>query len=108
MAVPFADLTDDHLRGADVVRVVDPADPGFTAWLPVRAGGWPRGHPAELVVEVEGGRRDGQLAEIRRRIAGLGPTWPAGRQAVPWTRTVGASPGSAAGGRAGGGVLARL
>jgi hypothetical protein len=78
MDVPFAAVTDEHLRAADVILVADPADPSFL--LPLRpsfflgrtgrAGMPMAGDLVVLTDAAEGGR---QVTVPRHRIAMIVP-----------------------------------
>jgi hypothetical protein len=74
MAIPFADVTDDDLRDADLVHVLDPADKKYHAYLPCR----PRADPgpgqavvsaATFEVAIDRAKAAEQVEELRRRIA---------------------------------------
>ena len=70
--VPYPDLTDALLAGATAVLVFDPADPGFYAWLPARADPDPaRFYAGMLPVALGPADREGQLADLRRRLDAL-------------------------------------
>ncbi|HJZ53382.1 MAG TPA: hypothetical protein VKE74_00400 [Gemmataceae bacterium] len=76
MLTPFARLTDDQIRSADLLRLVDPTNPGYHIWLPVRlpdpAERLPLLRtPVERVVAIDRDRATEQARELRRRIAGL-------------------------------------
>jgi hypothetical protein len=76
MDVPFAHVTDDQLRSADVILVADPADPSFL--LPLRpsfylgrmAGAGTR-MVGNLVVLADADDRGRQITLLRQRIAAL-------------------------------------
>lgn len=76
MDVPFAEVTDEQMRSADVILVADPDDPSFL--LPLRpsfylgrmAGAGAR-MAGDLVVLADTADRGHQITLLRQRIAAL-------------------------------------
>ena len=81
MDVPFAAVTDEQLRSADVILVADPADPSFV--LPLRpsfylgrmAGSGTR-MLGDLVILTDAAERGRQITVLRQRIAALARSGP--------------------------------
>jgi len=73
MRVPYDQLTDEQIRSADVIAVVDPQTlAGQTVYNgPARGRQYPAGPYAVQIVEIELARDDARHQDLRRRVAAI-------------------------------------